>query len=110
MSLKCPRCGQAMIRIYVKQRRGREYLYAYHGKQVFCYLGSAGKYVHVERVLGLGLSGLGLMDYLDVMRLAFDKALDAASKAGKIEKLREALLAMLREIEVWTNLPKAEEV
>jgi len=108
--LVCPRCRQPLKTIYVKVRRGREYLYGYHGNQRFCYLGVAGKYTYVERLLELDLAGLTFADYIEIMRRAFDKALDSAFRnPAQIQQLQAELLNMIAEIcpEAWANLPKA---
>ena len=111
----CPRCRQPLKAIYVKVRGGREYLYGYHGKQRFCYLGVAGRYTYVERLLELDLAGLTFADYIEIMRRAFDKAVDSAFKnPSQMQQLRTEILRMLSEIQpeiqlqkTWANLPKA---
>ncbi|MEM0488907.1 MAG: hypothetical protein QW707_06880 [Candidatus Bathyarchaeia archaeon] len=105
--MMCPRCRQPLKAIYVKVRRGREYLYGYHGRQAFCYLGAAGKYIHVERLLNLDLTGLTFADYLEIMRRAFDRALDSALRNGRLTELKREIAKMLSEIQPEIQLPKA---
>ena len=110
----CPRCRLPFRTVYVKVRGGREYLYAYHrlnGKSKFCYLGPAGKYVNVEKLLDLDLAGLNFADYIEIMERAFDKALEISLRdPKKYEDLRSRLLQMLESLEperVLAKLPKA---
>ena len=99
--LVCPRCRQPLKSIYVKVRRGREYLYGYHGNQRFCYLGAAGRYSYVERLLELDLAGLTFADYIEIMRRAYDKALDSASRnPAQMKQLRTELLKMISDIQL----------
>lgn len=110
----CPRCRQPLRAIYAKVRRGREYLYGYHGGQRFCYLGAAGRYTYVERLLELDLAGLTFADYIEIMRRAFDKAVDSAFKdPNRMQQLKAEILRMLTELQpeiqlqkAWANLPR----
>ena len=110
----CPRCRLPFRAVYVKVRGGREYLYAYHrlnGKSKFCYLGPAGKYVNVEKLLDLDLAGLNFADYIEIMERAFDKALEISIRdSEKYQDLRSRLLRMLESLEperTLAKLPKA---
>jgi len=96
----CPRCKQPVKAFIIKKRGGREYVYAYHKRGKECYLGAAGKYRYVEGLLNLDLTGLTFADYIEIMRRAFDRALDAAFRNPK---LLEELKAELRRMQLETQ-------
>jgi len=81
----CPRCGAPYLGVHRKTVHGREYLYAYHGKQgkkpLLCYLGPSDSYIHVESVLPLALSNL---EHVDLAAVAYNAAALYAVKARKL--------------------------
>ena len=95
----CPRCRQPVKRFIVREVNGREYVYAVHEKRRQCYLGAAGKYRYVEDLLRLDLTGLTFADYIEIMRRAFDKALETAFRnPSQLKQLEAEIGRMLSEL------------
>ena len=102
----CPRCRQPVKRFIIRKVNGREYVYASHGKR-WCYLGAAGKYRYVERLLKLDLTGLTFADYIEIMRRAFNKALETAFRnPSQLKQLQAEIEKMQIELrpELIVNL------
>jgi len=91
----CPRCNAPYLGIHKKEVNGRTYLYAYHGKQgkkpVYCYLGPADSYVHVESVLPLDLKSLEDVNLLAVAFNAVSLYAVRVRRSGSEEKKEAAL-------------------
>jgi len=106
---QCPRCGAPYKGLRVKRVSGRDYIYAYHGRQdgrqVLCYVGPVGGYQHAEALLSLGLTNL---DELNLIAVAYNAAAlyavrmrrrgEAAEAAERLRRLAEDIALLARDL------------